>query len=385
MDHDRVFKFPNYLKILLLAIPIALVLNWQAASSLVGTVTSAIMPVFYGVAIALILNAPVRRFEVLISGCDRKHLISEGARTVIALVFVMLVITGVVYTAVTSLVPQIIKMFEGVMDYLQTNDLQEKIRTFLKISPEDWKITSENWLGTATSQIGTYITQGLNSVVSVTSSFLRLLISLTIAIYILSCRHSLHRQFRRVASALLPEKTAALITHTASLTVTTVSTWFGRQMLEGLIFGCVMAAAMLVLKLPYVVPISFLSACLYMLPYVGGWLTFFQGFLIMLSVDLNTAVIFAVMVLVLQTLDGNLLNPHLVGGSIGLPPWLALASISFFGVLFGIPGMFLGVPTAAVIVALLKDLVHTREQKKKDGGEMGAAISGAEDGQKNAD
>lgn len=385
MNHERAFKFPNYLKILLLAIPIALVLNWQAASSLLATVTGAIMPVFYGVAIALILNAPVRRFEMFIARLDRRNLIGEGARTVIALIFVMLIITAVVYTAVTSLVPQIIKMFEGVMAYLQTNDLQEKIRTALHISPEDWKVTADSWISTATSQIGTYITQGLNSVVSVTSSFLRLLISLTIAIYILSSRHSLHRQFRRVAFALLPEKTAALVTHTASLTVTTVSTWFGRQMLEGLIFGCVMAVTMLVLKLPYVVPISFLSACLYMLPYVGGWLTFFQGFLIMLSVDLNTAVIFAVMVLVLQTLDGNLLNPHLVGGSIGLPPWLALASISFFGVLFGIPGMFLGVPTAAVIVALLKDLVHTREKEKKALAETPDAVSDAEDGDTEAE
>ncbi len=364
MEHDRRFRFTEYLKLLLMAIPIAVILNWQAASSLVRTLTNAVMPVFYGVAIALILNAPVQRFEKIISVCDRKHMIGENTRTVLALVCVVLILAGVVYTAVTSLVPQVLRMFDSVMAYLRTNDLQETIRTALHISPEDWKNTAEAWVGNITGQIGTYISQGVSSVVSVTSSFLQMLISLTIAFYILSCRHSLHRQFRRLTSALLPQKTSVLLNRTASLTVSTVSTWFGHQMLEGIIFGCVMALAMLLLGLPYVVPISFLSACLYMLPYVGSWLIFLQGFLIMLSVDLHTAIIFAVMVLVLQTLDGNLLNPHLVGGSIGLPPWLALASISLFGVLFGVPGMFLGVPTAAVLMALLKDLVLAREASR---------------------
>ncbi len=353
-------------RILLIAVPVSVILNWSAASSLVGTLVGAVEPIFYGIAIALILNSPVSRLEKHIGALDRGGRIPEGTRTWIALILVLAVIAAVVYAVVTFLVPQIVRMFEAVVAYLQTNDLQERIRGFLHISEEDWNARAEGWLGNLSGMIGTYIREGVSSVLSATSSFLRLLIALTLAMYILASRHSLHRQFRRVTNALLPGRTASLINHTASLSVETVSTWFGHQMLEGIIFGCVMAAVMLILGLPYVIPVSFLSACLYMLPYVGSWLTFFQGFLIMLSVDLRTAVIFSLMLLILQTLDGNVLNPHLVGGSVGLPPWLALAAISFFGAVFGLPGMFLGVPASAVIFALLKETVRSREREKKE-------------------
>ncbi len=365
MGNEKKFSPLNYLTVLLLAIPVSLILNWDAAASLFATLTAALMPVFYGVAIALILNAPLGRLEALAERLDRKGRLGQSAYTGIAMVCLIVLLAAVVYTLVTALVPQVVRMFDAVVAYLKTNDLQQKLREALKISPEDWDTRVKTWIDTVTGQVGTYIRDGLNSVVSVTSSFVQLLIALTIALYILASRHSLHRQFRRVACALLPERSAALLNHTADLTVQTVSTWFGHQMLEGIIFGCVMAVVMMALRLPYVVPVSFLSACLYMIPYFGSWLTFFMGFLIMLSVDLRTAVIFGVMLLVLQFLDGNFLNPRLVGGSIGLPPWLALASISIFGVLFGLPGMLLGVPAAAVLVALTRDLVHTREKNKQ--------------------
>ena len=375
----------GYLKILLLAIPVSVILNWGLASSLVNTVVYAVEPVIYGIAIALALNAPVQWIEALLRRYDRKKRISANTRTLIAVIVVMLFVAAIIYTIATSLIPQVRRMAESVIAYLSTNDLQEMIRKTFNISPEDWKNTVETWINNAVSSVGTYVWSGVSSVVSASSTVVRLLISLMLALYILFCRHSLHRQFRRVTRALLPEKTSGLINHTASLSVKTVSTWFGHQMLEGVIFGCVLAVLMLLFGMPYAVPISFFAAFLYMLPYVGGLAIIAFGFLIMLSVSIRLAVIFVVMVAVLQFLDGNILNPHLVGSSVGLPAWVSLAAICVFGALFGIPGMFLGVPAAAVIVALVKDLVVSREAAAaKEKAAEKAAADMAEEEEKNA-
>ena len=97
---------------------------------------------------------------------------------------------------------------------------------------------------------------------------------------------------------------------------------------------------------------------------MGAWIAFGVGFITVLRVTLHSAIVFAIIMIVLQTLDGNLLNPHLVGGSVGLPPWLSLSAVCVLGALFGIEGMFLAVPVCAVGYVLVKDWLRAKEKQK---------------------
>ena len=134
MDNKLTPARRGTLKILLLAVAVSVILNWSLASSLVSTLLFALEPVIYGVAVALALNAPTQWIEKLIARCDRKGVIKESVRTWIAVLLVLAIIGAVLYMAVTSMVPQMIRIFERVMAYLQTTDLQEKVRSLLNIS-----------------------------------------------------------------------------------------------------------------------------------------------------------------------------------------------------------------------------------------------------------
>ena len=342
------------------------VLNWKnVPDAYVTGLVSALKPIITGIVFALVLNAPLRLFRSALDRLDRKGLLSEGARDGIAIALVLVLVVVFLYAALVILVPQVIKMLERLVNYLINSEgLQVQIRNLFNIPPETWQTTVQNWVNQLTAAAAGYLQQGVSGLISVTTGMLNLVLSLTIGFYMIGCRRTLKRQFNRAAAALLPASTAKLAGRTIELAGSTMSRWFGHQMLEGLIFSTALAAVMLILRLPYIVPVVFVTFCLYMIPYIGSWTSFALGFLLMLSVDLHTAIVFGVMLIILQTLDGNILNPHLVGGSVGLPPWLSLSAVCFFGAAFGFQGMLLGVPVCAVLYALFKEFVSRKEMEK---------------------
>ena len=78
----------------------------------------------------------------------------------------------------------------------------------------------------------------------------------------------------------------------------------------------------------------------------------------------TTAVVFLIIFFVLQQIEGNLIYPHVVGNSVGLPSiWVLLAVIAG-GKLMGIVGMFLFIPLASVCYTLFRQLVYDRLKEK---------------------
>ena len=366
LDRKRQVDSRKLWTIVGIAIIVICVLNWRnVPESYITGLISALMPVFMGVVFALALNAPLSLFRQMLEAMDRKKRLSEGVRDGIAIALVLIIVVSFLYSALTVLVPQVIRMLERLVNFLINSEgLQEQIRKLFNISAETWQTTLSNWVNQLTAAAAGYLQQGVSGLISVTTGMLNLVLSLTIGFYIIGSRRTLKRQFYRATAALLPERTARLACRTMELAGSTMSRWFGHQLLEGLIFSTALALVMLLLGLPYIVPVVFVTFCLYMIPYIGSWTSFAMGFVLMLSVDLHTAIVFGVMLIILQTLDGNILNPHLVGGSVGLPPWLSLSAVCFFGAVFGFPGMLLGVPVCAVLYALFKEYVSRKETEK---------------------
>ncbi|MGN1230965.1 MAG: AI-2E family transporter, partial [Anaerotignum sp.] len=89
------------------------------------------------------------------------------------------------------------------------------------------------------------------------------------------------------------------------------------------------------------------------------------GTFLILTVNPPQALAFIVLFLVLQQIEGNLIYPKVVGGSIGLPAIWVLAAVSLGGSLFGVVGMLVFIPIVSVLYTLLKENVHQRLEKKQ--------------------
>ena len=124
---------------------------------------------------------------------------------------------------------------------------------------------------------------------------------------------------------------------------------------------------MLILGLPYAPMVGALIAFTALIPVAGAFIGAGVGAFMILMVNPLQALIFLVFIVVLQQLEGNLIYPKVVGSSMGLPAIWVLAAVTIGGGVYGILGMFVGVPIAATAYRILKNDVNgkTAEEIQK--------------------
>ena len=115
---------------------------------------------------------------------------------------------------------------------------------------------------------------------------------------------------------------------------------------------------------PYAMLISVIVGVTNVIPYFGPFFGAIPSILILLIVDPVTAFWFALFILLLQQLDGNVIGPKILGDSTGLSAFWVIFAITVFGSLLGVVGMFIGVPLFAVIYSLISEFVTSRLEQK---------------------
>ena len=136
------------------------------------------------------------------------------------------------------------------------------------------------------------------------------------------------------------------------------------QCLEAIILGSLSIIGMLILKIPYAVPIGVLIGVTALIPIVGAFIGIIIGAVLILSVEPMKVITFIIYILILQQIEGNLIYPKVVGNSVGLPGIWVLVAVAIGGDLFGVIGMLLGVPTASVLYTLFKNNVYKKLREK---------------------
>ena len=129
--------------------------------------------------------------------------------------------------------------------------------------------------------------------------------------------------------------------------------------------GVLCALGMLVFQFPYAGMIGALIGFTALIPVAGAYIGGIVGFIMILTVSPFKALLFIVFLVVLQQLEGNLIYPKVVGGSLGLPAVWVLAAVTIGGALMGIMGMLIGVPIAAAIYRLVRDDMRRKEQDRQ--------------------
>ena len=191
------------------------------------------------------------------------------------------------------------------------------------------------------------------------------LIGMIIALYILLDEPKLKRQTKKVLYALLPKKTTEKIIKISRLTINTFNSFVAGKAVDSLIIGILCYIILSFMNMPYTPLISVLVGVTNMIPVFGPFLGAVPSILILLLVDPFRALEFAIFILILQQVDGNIIGPRILGGAVGLPTLYVMFAIIIGGALFGIFGMFIGVPVFSVIFVLVRDFIHQQLEKKK--------------------
>ena len=343
----------------------AAVTNLDSIASFIGKVWRLLSPLGLGFGLALILNVPLRAMEHLFKKLDKKRRLSEKLRNTLALAIVLILAPLAIFAIVMFIVPEFAEAIDELI--VSINQNRAEIIAFTAKFGLDSE-TIQNLI----DKISTWISSNMRDILNVTlnvtfstavslfSSLTSGLMSIMLAIYMLADRKRISRSTRKILFAFLPKKLAAYISRTCSLFISTFSRFLSMQCLEAFILAAILFIGMLIFKLPYAMSISSLTMIFALIPYIGAFVSFAFGAIIILLESPQAALIFIILFLVVQQIEGNIIYPRVVGESVGLPAYLTLFAVSIGGTLMGIAGMMLFVPIVSVAYTLIDEAVNAR-------------------------
>lgn len=330
-------------------------------------------PFLVGFALAFLLHGPSNWLE-------KRFLRGKGklwpklARP-LALTVTYLLLLGVIALAVSLIIPQLLtsltELFRAIPGYVEATesrlqdltaaggllegfDLSETLSTLIERLREllNRVLTTENLL------------TAVQGVLSVTTSVLDVIIAFIVSVYMLAGREKLLRDFKATLGLFMKqERISRLGGYSRRISAIFYNYLYG-AFIDALAVGVVVSVGLLIFRVPYAVLLGMLLGLLNMIPYFGAVTGgAFVVLITLLSSNIYTAIGVAVYIVVVQQLDANILQPRVVGGTVGLRPIYVLLGITVFGGLLGFWGVFLGVPLMAVIQLLVKDAIAARSQR----------------------
>ena len=338
-----------------------------------------LFPFLLGGAIAFVLSVPMGRIEKrCFSSVNPNSKLGKATAPlslVLTLIFVLALLGLVVVVVLPELGSTIATLGKTLPEKVPL--LLKKVELLFANNPELIQYIEEiedslNW-EEIINQLVDFFRFGANTMLDSTISVAKGIVSgvgtffiaFVFACYILLQRETLGRQARKLLFAYLKKERAEEILRICSLTHRTFTNFLTGQCLEAVILGVMFFIAMTILRFPFAVLVGVLIAFTALIPIFGAFVGCAVGTFLLLTVNPPQALAFIALFLVLQQIEGNLIYPKVVGGSIGLPAIWVLAAVSLGGSLFGVVGMLVFIPIVSVLYALLKENVYQRLEKKQ--------------------
>ena len=347
--------------------------NLWALGGAVGWLLGILAPFLLGGAIAFILNVPMRAIERNLMPRAKS---AARFRRPLALVLALVGVLGVLALASWVIGPGIAEAVMSIVNQIPqaAKRLQEQLLELEEYLPQleaiiaeleiDWGEISRKAIAVAQAWGSGLLSSGSGLIGGVVSGVSTFVIGLIFSFYILLQKEKLSRQARQVFYAILPERRADRLLDVLRLAERTFSSFLSGQCLEACILGTLFVVAMTLFQIPYALLVGVLIALTALIPIVGAFIGCAVGALLIAIDDPWKALWFIVLFLVLQQVEGNLIYPHVVGSSVGLPSIWVLFAVTLGGSLMGILGMLVFIPVCSVLYALFRGYVKDRLVQK---------------------
>ena len=341
------------------------------------TIWDIIFPFVLGGAIAFLTNVPMSFLEKKIfENVKKKNKIVRKLKRPISLILTIVLVVGVISLVMFGVIPQLTRtmgtLVTSINDFIP--QMQSWIGEFFHNNQEIMNLVDQiefdpdqaiKWgISLLGNGAGNMMNTTMSAVGSIVSGVATFFIAFSFACYILFQKEKLHIQIRKVFFAFLPRQKADTFLKVCSLTYRTFANFIAGQCLEAVILGSMFVVTLSILRMPYALLIGILIAFTALIPIFGAFIGCAVGSFLIFMVNPQQAILFVIVFLVLQQIEGNLIYPHVVGESVGLPSIWVLASVTIGGNLMGIVGMLVFIPLLSVIYTIFREFVYLRLRKQ---------------------
>lgn len=342
----------------------------------VGSFISIFTPFIIAFVIAFVLYAPGNRLERLLKKAKPRW-IQKGARAIsIAICYLLLfaIVTGLIvlflpsiYNAAGQLIKSLSTYYTEISarlesltadgGWLDKLNLTESFQTIYN-SAYNMLLSLAN-----TENVLTVV----KSALSVTSTLVDLLMAVIISIYMLAERETLLSAVKSLLGALIDRRRLSVLSHYAHQTADIFYRYLYGALVDAAVVSVLMSVGLTIFGVPQAPLLGCMIGLLNFIPYfgaiIGGCVV---AVITLLTKNIYTAIGVAIYILVMQQIDANIIQPRIVGQTVGLRPIYVLLAITVGGGLFGMWGILLGVPAMAVALMLLHDFIDYRKQKQAE-------------------
>lgn len=341
-----------------------------------------LLPFVLGGAMAFVLNVPMSFIERHLFGKAREKNNKAGRTAaklarpvslVLSVVFVILLILIVVLVVAPEIGTTLVSVGKKVEEDIPL--VQKWITDTFNGDSEivKWasaiEIDPQKILDSIVSVLKNGADNLVSSTITVTMGIVSMAVNFAIgfvfACYVLLQKEKLGKQVLKATYAILPVKVVEYQSHVCTLASKIFASFITGQCIEAVILGSMFFVTMTIGRFPYAMLIGVLISFTALIPVFGGIIGCWVGFFLILMVSPLKAFMFLGLFLILQQIEGNLIYPHVVGNSVGLPAIWVLVAVTLGGNLMGIVGMLIFIPLVSVLYALFREWVYARLDKKK--------------------
>ena len=352
--------------------------KFDVVLGVIKAVWGIIFPFVLGGAIAFVINVPMSFLEKKLFGKAKEKGSKAAGKLArpISLLLTIVLVVGVIVLVMFGLIPQLTATIGSLMNSIAEfiPQMQSWVREFTHNNREIMDLVNQvefnpnkaiQWgMSILGNGAGNFMNTTMTAVGSIVSGVTTFFIAFSFACYILFQKEKLHVQVRKVFFAFIPKRKAEVILEVCSLTYRTFANFLTGQCLEAVILGSMFVITLSILKMPYALLIGIIISFTALIPIFGAFIGCVLGCLLIFMVSPKQAILFILVFLILQQIEGNLIYPHVVGSSVGLPSIWVLAAVTIGGNLLGIIGMLIFIPLVSVLYTLFREYVYLRLKKQ---------------------
>lgn len=357
--------YKKYISLITYAMLLAfLLINVKSILSLLLDLFRLLAPLWIGIMLAFTLNVPMSIIERKVFKTTNKRIrIVSMILSIMIVVLLLLVLFAWVIPdfidSATYLVGQIPHLVEELIelfaDTFKNTELSEYIKDF----------SGSEFTGALSSLFKGVI----NNATGLLSNFIAFVVNFVtgtiIAIYFLLEKERIITSIKNILKKFCNTKVYAYIRKVYHLTNKSFHDFITYQCLECLILGLLMFVVFLIFRFPYALTIAFLTTITAIIPIFGATIACIIGAILIGTVSMEQALIFVIVFLIIQQIEGNLIYPRVVGKNVGLPPIVTIIALIIGGEIAGFMGMLLCIPTTSVIVSLIQTKIDEPEKKTR--------------------
>ena len=335
-------------------------------ASALKTIVSTVSSVLYGVVMAFLMAPVYDRIsawvEEILSSFFPKWKKSGKWAKFIATLACLIILIFVIFALIMMIIPELVNSITNVIGYAPDgmSNLENWLKDILNKNPDLEKLVignyqdiSERVSDIATTNVlpnvNTYIKNLSSGVINALGVVVNIIIGMMVMMYLLNMKTTLSSQAKKIVYSLAGVKIGNEIVTEARYIKNMFEKFIVGNIIDSIIIGIINYFFMVIIHMPYALLISVVVGVTNVIPFFGPFIGAIPSIVLLLLVSPFTALQFAVWILVLQQVDGNIIGPKILGQTTGLPSFWVLFSILLFGGLFGIVGMIIAVPTWAII------------------------------------